>query len=66
MDLGLFDSLQVTQTFNDNVENGYINHIENLYADNKDLLQTLKDELLIKNNQIETLMRQATTILNRQ
>lgn len=63
MDLGLFDSLQVTQTFNDNVENGYINHIENLYADNKDLLQTLKDELLIKNNQIDTLMRQVEAIL---
>ena len=66
INLGLFDGLQVTQIVSDNVENGYINHIENLYADNKALLQTLKDELLIKNNQIETLMRHATTNLSNQ
>ena len=65
IDLGLFDGLQVTQIVSDKVENGYINQIENLYADNKALLQTLKDELLIKNNLIEKLMRQSATKPNR-
>ncbi len=66
IDLGLFDGLHLTQIADDEAKNGYINHIENLYADNKALLQTLKDELLIKKNLIETLMRQTATILNRQ
>lgn len=55
MDLGLFYSLQVTQTFNDKLDNRNINHNENLFVDNKELIQTLKNELHIKNNQINTL-----------
>ena len=48
----------ISQIFNDKVENGYINHIENLNADNKELVETLKDELKIKNIQIENLLEQ--------
>jgi transcriptional regulator with XRE-family HTH domain len=40
---------KLTQTFNDKVENGYT---ENLYAENKELVQTLKDELCAKNAQL--------------
>lgn len=65
IELGLFDGLNVNQTFNEKVENGYIHHIGNLNADNKELLQTLKEELQIKNNQIEKLMKQLEVLLSK-
>ena len=65
LELGIFDGLGVTQTFNDKVENGYINHIENLNTENKELLQTLKEELQIKNTQIAQLMQQVQLLMER-
>ena len=58
IELGLFDGLGISQIFNDKVENGYINHIENLNADNKELVETLKEELKIKNIHIENILEQ--------
>lgn len=55
IDLGVFDGLGVTQNFNDKVENGYASYIQTLNADNKELVITLKEELQIKNKQIENL-----------
>ena len=63
-ELGLFEKLGVTQHFNEKVENGYINNIQTLNADNKDLLQTLKDELHIKNSQIAQLMQQMQLLID--
>jgi transcriptional regulator with XRE-family HTH domain len=60
LELGLFDGLGITQTFNDKVENGYINHIENLYAENNDLISILKAEIENKNNQIQILLDKLT------
>jgi len=65
IELGLFDGLNVNQTFNEKVENGYIHHIENLNTDNKVLQQTLKEELQIKNEQIEKLMKQVEILLSK-
>ena len=55
IELGLLDGLGIIQNFNDKVENGYI---QNLYADNKELTQSLKEELQIKNKQIQQIMEQ--------
>ena len=63
VELGLFEGLGVTQNFNEKVENGYINHIENLHADNKELVFTLKEELQIKNIQIENLHSQNAQLM---
>ena len=63
-ELGLFDKLGVTQHFNEKVENGYASYIQTLNADNKDLLQTLKDELHIKNSQIAQLMQQMQLLID--
>ena len=41
MELGLLDELNLNQNFYEKVENGYIHHIENLHAENKDLVQAL-------------------------
>ena len=42
MELGLLDELKLNQNFYERVENGYIHHIENLHAGNKELLQNFK------------------------
>jgi len=65
IELGLFDGLNVTQTFNEKVENGYTHYIGNLNADNKELLQTLKEELQIKNGQLENLFKQVEILLSK-
>jgi len=65
IELGWFDGLNITQTFNEKDENGYINHIENLNTDNKGQQQTLKEELQIKNEQIERLMKQLEVLLSK-
>ena len=41
MELGLLDELNLNQNFYEKVENGYIHHIENVHAENKDLVQAL-------------------------
>lgn len=41
MELDLLDELNLNQNFYEKVENGYIHHIENLHAENKDLVQAL-------------------------
>lgn len=63
VELGVFDGLGVTQNFNEKVEDGYINYIENLHADNKELVFTLKEELQIKNIQIENLHTQNAQLM---
>lgn len=64
-ELGLLDGLGIQQYFNEKVQNGYIHHIENLYADNKELLQALKDELQTKNIQLEKAMNHIQILLNK-
>lgn len=55
MELGLFEGLGITQNFNEKVENGYINYIETLNQDNKELTQALLEQLNIKGKQIDQL-----------
>ncbi len=64
-ELGLLDGLGVNQTFNEKVETGYIHHIENLYADNKELVNTLKEELQVKNKLLEQLMQKLELLLHK-
>lgn len=64
LELGLFDGLNITQHFNDKVETGYIGHIENLYS-NKDFLQLFKDELHLKNKQIEEMAEQVRLLISK-
>ena len=63
LELGLLDDLGITQTFNEKVETGYIHHIDNLHADNKDLTKILKAELEIKNKQLEQMMEQVQKMM---
>ena len=63
VELGLLDGLGLTQNFNEKVENGYASYIQTLNADNKELLQTLKEELQLKNNQMEHLITQNAELI---
>ena len=63
VELGLLDGLGLTQNFNEKVENGYASYIQTLNADNKELLQTLKEELQMKNNQMEHLITQNAELI---
>lgn len=65
MELGLLDELKLNQNFYEKVENGYIHHIENLHADNKELVQTLREELTTKNNQLEKAMGHLQILLDK-
>ena len=63
LDLGLFDGLGVTLNFNDKVENGYASYILTLNAENKELVNALKEELQIKNKKIENLQIQNAQLM---
>ena len=65
MELGLLDGLGLNQNFYEKVENGYIHHIENLHADNQELIKILRDELSVKNIQLEKFMNQIETLMDR-
>jgi transcriptional regulator with XRE-family HTH domain len=52
----LLNDNSLNMTFNDKVENGYINHIQTLNQDNKELINALKEQLLTKDKQIEKLL----------
>jgi hypothetical protein len=54
-ELGIFDGMTITQHFR---ENEYAANTQTILADNKELVQTLKDELAIKNKQIEQMLFQ--------
>ncbi|MEO7308766.1 MAG: helix-turn-helix transcriptional regulator [Chitinophagaceae bacterium] len=54
----LINTQETHQHFYDKVENGYASFIQTLNADNKELLQSLKDQLFSKDQQIEKLLLQ--------
>jgi transcriptional regulator with XRE-family HTH domain len=56
VELGLFEGLGVTQNFNDKVENGYASYIETLNTDNKELIQTILEQVNIKDKRIDQLL----------
>lgn len=51
----LLNNNGLTMNFNEKVENGYINYIQTLNADNKELIAALKEQLSVKDKQIEQL-----------
>jgi transcriptional regulator with XRE-family HTH domain len=58
VELGLFEALGVTQNFNEKVENGYTSYIEILNKGNKELTQSIMDQLTTKDKRIEDLLTQ--------
>jgi len=46
----------LVMNFHEKVENGYASYIQTLNADNEELLQALKEQLTIKDKQIEHLL----------
>lgn len=52
----LLDYSDTTFNFYEKVENGYASYIQNLNADNKDLISALKEQLQEKDKQIEYLL----------
>lgn len=47
----------LTMNFHEKVENGYINQIETLNQDNKELVNTLREQLAEKDRQIQALLK---------
>jgi transcriptional regulator with XRE-family HTH domain len=64
IDLGLFEGLGITQNFYEKVENGY-NYIENLHAENKELVIIMRNELQTKNKQLEEMMLQIQSLISK-
>ena len=51
----LLNNNSLTMNFNDKVENGYASYIQTVNADNKELFTALKEQLSVKDKQIEQL-----------
>ncbi len=49
----LVENNSLSMIFNDKVENGYASYIETLNTENKELLDAIKKQLEIKDNQIQ-------------
>jgi transcriptional regulator with XRE-family HTH domain len=47
----------LTMNFHEKVENGYINQIQTLNQDNKELVNTLREQLVEKDKQIKELIK---------
>lgn len=47
----------LTMNFHEKVENGYINQIQTLNQDNKELVNTLREQLAEKDKQIQELLK---------
>jgi transcriptional regulator with XRE-family HTH domain len=60
----LFEGNDVILNFNDKVENGYASFIQNLNADNKDIMQSLTSQLQVKDSQIEQLLKQNQKLIS--
>lgn len=52
----LVNSDGLTMNFNEKVENGYASYIQTVNADNKEMISALKEQLIIKDKQIEALL----------
>ncbi len=58
VELGLFIGCGITQNFNEKVENAYASYIETLNADNKELNQSILEQIIITDKHIEQLLLQ--------
>lgn len=56
LELGLFNGFGVTQNFNEKVENGFASYIETLNADNKELNQSILEQLKVQNTLLTQLL----------
>jgi transcriptional regulator with XRE-family HTH domain len=52
-----------TINFNEKVENGYASHSQNIQTNNEDILQTLKEQINIKDRQLEEKDRQINSLM---
>lgn len=56
-ELGLLEDIGINVPYKDKVENGYTSSFQTINYENKELIQILKEQLLAKDHQIESLLK---------